>query len=109
LTVERLLDAVARDAGLSSRELAGRRRGVELAEARCVAAYIGSRFGGLSVRRVARQLGRDDSTFARSLAGLERRLDSDASFRARLDRIVESLRPDAATLLCIASKSASQG
>ena len=91
LSIERLLEEVARDAGMPVDTLKGRGRGGAVAAARCVAAYLGSRFGGLSVRRIARHLGRDDSSFVRPLAKLERHLRSDAALRTRLDQIVQNL------------------
>jgi hypothetical protein len=54
-----------------------------------------SRLGRISVRRVARRLGRDDSSFVRPIARLERSLDSDAALRDQVDRIIRDLtKPD---------------
>ena len=46
---------------------------------------------GVSVRRVALRLGRDDSSFVRPLVEVETRLASDPALRSRLDRLVQSL------------------
>lgn len=92
LDLDRLLAAVARDFGFSATDLEGPKRGGHVAAARCVAAYIARRYGCISVRRVARRLRRDDSTFTRPLATLEHRLDTDNTLRAQIDRIVLTLR-----------------
>jgi REP element-mobilizing transposase RayT len=97
LTEDRVLEAVADETGLSPTELAGPARGGEVAFARCLAACIGRRFGRISVRRMARRLRRDDSSFARPLARLEARLPSDEALGRQIDRIVRRLKsPDPA-------------
>src|SRR5262245_40726192 len=58
LTEDRVLEAVAHETGLSPAELAGPARGGEFAFARCLVAYVGRRFGRISVRRMARRLRR---------------------------------------------------
>jgi REP-associated tyrosine transposase len=92
IDVDDILAAVARDSGVSLAELAGPRPGGHLAAARCRAAYVASRFARIPIRRVARRLGRDDSSFSRPLDLLQHRLDTDLELRARIDRLVESLR-----------------
>jgi len=95
LTEERVLEAVTNETGLSPAVLAGPARGGELAFARYLAAYVGRRFGRISVRRMARRLRRDDSSFARPLARLEARIPSDEALIRQLDRIVRRLKsPD---------------
>jgi len=89
--LDRVLDAVARECGLTLDELRSGRRGGEHAAARCLAVYVARLLCGVSIRRVALRLGRDDSSFVRPLAALERRLDSDQTLRARIDRLARSL------------------
>jgi putative transposase len=95
VTPDKLLDAVSDETGISLSELASRSRGGDVAFARCLAAYAGSRFGGLSVRCIARRLGRNDSSFVRPVARLERRLDHDGALRDCVARIAARLRIDA--------------
>ena len=92
IDVDDVLAAVARDCGVSLADLTGSRPGGEIAAARCRAAYVANRFARIPIRRVARRLGRDDSTFSRPLDRLQRRLDADPDLRARIDRLVEALR-----------------
>jgi len=92
LTEDRVLEAVAHETGLSPENLVGPARGGEVAFARCLAAYVGRRFGRISVRRMARRLRRDDSSFTRPLARLEARLSSDEALIRRVDRIVRRLK-----------------
>ncbi len=98
-TLDRLLEVVARDCGLTVGELAGPRRGGEIAAARCLAAYLARRLAGISVRRLARRLRRDDSSFVRPLAQLETRLGTDSGLRDRIERLVTILRQPALTYL----------
>ncbi len=93
IDIDDVFAAVAHDCGVSLADLTGPNPGGELAAARCRAAYVANRFARIPIRRVARRLGRDDSTFSRPLARLERCLDADPELRARIDRLVEALRP----------------
>jgi hypothetical protein len=93
LSLERILDAVARDAGFTIEDLRSGRRGGAVAAARCRAVWVARQLCGVSVRRVALRLGRDDSSFVRPLAKLGTQLDSDTELRSRLDRLVRSLDP----------------
>jgi hypothetical protein len=92
LTEERVLDAVALDTGVSLAGLTGPRRGGEVASARCLAVYLGRRFGNISVRRMARRLRRDDSTFTRPLARFEADLANDNALRDQVDRLLRLLK-----------------
>jgi hypothetical protein len=92
LTEQRVLDAVAGDTGFSLVDLAGPRRGGQIAFARSLAAYLARRFGNISVRRMARLLRRDDSTFSRPLARLEARLPDDPALRLQVDRLLHRLK-----------------
>jgi len=92
LTERRLIEAVAQESDLTVAELTGPRRGGHVAFARTLAAYVARRYGGISIRRLARRLCRDDSTFTRPLASLENRLAGDLALRGQIDRIVQRLR-----------------
>jgi|KBSSwiStaDraftv2_1062776.scaffolds.fasta_scaffold02332_24 REP element-mobilizing transposase RayT len=93
VSLDRVLDAVARECGLTLDELRSGRRGGKYAAARCLAVYVARLLCGASIRRVALRLGRDDSSFVRPLAELERRLDSDQALRTWLDRVAKALGP----------------
>jgi hypothetical protein len=87
-----ILDAVAREGDLTVADLLGPRPGGAIADARCRVAYIASRYARIPVRRVARRVGRDDSSFARPLARLESLIAADPAVAARIERIVGDLR-----------------
>jgi putative transposase len=91
LTVERVLDVVARHTGISVGALSGPRRGGDVSRSRALAAYLARRLGRISVRTMARRLGRDDSSFVRPIARLEAGLESDPALRHQLDRIIRDL------------------
>jgi REP element-mobilizing transposase RayT len=88
-----VLGAVARDGGFTTADLYSGRRGGELAATRCRAVYLARLICGVSARRVALHLGRDDSAFVRPLARLERSLETDPATRARMNRLLETLMP----------------
>lgn len=91
LTVERVLQAVARETRIPVEALAAAGRGGDFARARCLAAYLARRLGRISVRTVARHLGRDDSSFVRPIARLEADLENDPTIRQQVDRIIRDL------------------
>ncbi len=92
LSEDRLIEVVARMRGLSKDDLTGPRKGGPVASARCLAAYIARRLARISTRRLARRFHRDDSSFVRPMARLERRLEADGQLRDEIDRIVQELR-----------------
>jgi REP element-mobilizing transposase RayT len=89
---ERLIEVVAQSTGLAKEDLAGPQKGGAIAFARCVAAYLGRRFARISTRRLARRLHRDDSSFARPIARLEKRLETDLPLREQIGRMVAELQ-----------------
>ena len=99
LSLEQVLDFVARETGVPVAVLAGPRRTRAAATARCLAAYLARRLCRIPIRRVARRLGRDDSAFARPLARLEDELTTDANRRRRTDELVQCLRQEALRML----------
>lgn len=72
--------------------MAGLRKGGTIAFARCLAVHIGRQFAKISIRRMARCLHRDDSSFSRPLSRLETRLVNDADLRGRIEQIVRDIR-----------------
>ena len=66
--LDAVLDVVARDGGFTTADLRSGRRGGELAATRCRAVYLARLLCGVSARRVALELGRDDSAFVRPLS-----------------------------------------
>jgi len=109
-TETRILEAVAIGLDVPFAELAGPRKGGRVALARCLAAYMARRFAGISVRRLARHLHRDDSSFVRPLAKLERQLELDPALRDQVERILTTLRDMQCDRSCpiVPAKSANQ-
>jgi len=91
IRLDDLLEIVARECGLTLTDLAGPRRGGEIADARCRAAHLARRLFRIPLRRLALRLHRDDSSFARPLARLEMRLEQDAELRSRMQRLATTL------------------
>jgi len=87
-----LIEVVARTSGLTKEDLTGPRQGGSIAFARCLAAYVARRASRISMRRLARRFHRDDSAFARPIAKLEKRLETDGPLRAQIDRIIAELQ-----------------
>jgi hypothetical protein len=92
LSEDRLIEVVARMTGMTKEDLTGAQKGGSVAFARCLAAYVGRRLCGISTRRLARRFQRDDSSFVRPMANLEKRLHTDGHLRDQLGQIVHELR-----------------
>lgn len=92
LSEDRVIEVVARMRGLTQEDLTGPKRGGSIAFARCLAAYVARRLARISTRRLARRFHRDDSSFVRPMAKLEKRLETDGHLRDQIDRIVHELR-----------------
>ncbi len=67
-------------------------KGGAVAEARCLAAYVAARAGGISRRRMARRFHLDDSSLARPVARLESRLERDSPLRQTVEHLIQDLR-----------------
>ncbi len=92
LSEDRVIEAVSRSTGVSVSELVGPLKGGAVAEARCLAAYVAARAGGISRRRMARRFHLDDSSLARPVARLESRLERDAALRQTVETLIQHLR-----------------
>jgi REP element-mobilizing transposase RayT len=90
--LDSILATVARDCGLTVEQLEGRQRGGEFAAARCRAAYLARHVCRIPLSRLAIRLHRDDSSFARPLASLESRLETDQALRRRIQSLIQSLQ-----------------
>ena len=97
---DRLIEVVARSTGLAKEDLTGPQKGGAIAFARCITAYLGRRFARISTRRLARRLHRDDSSFARPIARLEKRLETDGPLRDQIGRIVAELQSGSPETSC---------
>ena len=91
-TPETLAEAVANSEGLSLEQLKQAGRTARESRARLTAAYLGRREAGLSIARMAKCFGREESTFNRGVRRLEDLIVRDESVRANVERIASSLR-----------------
>jgi REP element-mobilizing transposase RayT len=89
---ESLADSVAHAAGLSLKHLKQPGKSVKESRARLTAAYLGRRDAGLSIARMAKCFGREESTFNRGVRRLEDLINRDESIRADVERIASRLR-----------------
>lgn len=92
LSEDRLIEVVARARGLTEADLTGPQQGGSIAFARCLAVHVARLASQISMRRLARRFRRDDSAFVRPIARLEKRLETDATLRDQIDRILAELR-----------------
>lgn len=92
LSEDRVIEAVSQSTGVSIEKLVGPNKGGKVAGARCLAAYVAARAGGISRRRMARRFHLDDSSLARPVARLESRLESDPRLRQTVERLIRELR-----------------
>jgi hypothetical protein len=69
LPVERVLAAVASVTGIRASTLRSRQRGGQVAEARCLAGYVGKKFAGIPLAATARHLGREESYLLKGVSG----------------------------------------
>ena len=65
--MEEILAEVARETGITVRELRGKGRGRAESRLRAEAAYVGHEVGGISLTEAAKYLGRDLSTMSLAL------------------------------------------
>ncbi len=92
LTVDRVLSVLGRELGVDVAEFASPSRRRELAEMRALAGYLGKTLGGIPWSRMARRVGRDESTLVRNVGRLEQRMREDASLRRKIKALQRALR-----------------
>jgi putative transposase len=93
LSVESVVSAVAGATGIAVGTIRGRTRHVRLSSARSIAGYVGKDFASISLRRMARYLGRDDSYLSRLVSLLERRMEREPEVRREVESVLARLRP----------------
>jgi len=85
----RLAEIVAREYGVTVEDILSKTRHKSVAVARHVIAYLGDQMFGLGSTEIGRQLDRDHSTIINSFEYCNNRLETDADFAERLNRIRE--------------------
>ncbi len=82
--VDAIVDAVARDCGVSVADLAGPSRERRICEARGLAGLIARQTGAASLTALAARFGRDQSNMSRSVRKVEKQTTHDEELAARL-------------------------
>ena len=90
--MEEILAEVARETGITVRELRGKGRGRAESRLRAEAAYVGHEVGGISLTEAAKYLGRDLSTMSLALKRLGEELARDSRRRMQMERLCTRLR-----------------
>jgi REP element-mobilizing transposase RayT len=93
LSEESVVSAVAGATGMAVGTIRGRTRHVRLSSARSIAGYVGKDFASISLRRMARYLGRDDSYLCRQVSLLEGRMEREPEVRREVESVLARLRP----------------
>jgi len=91
LSEDRVLAAVANVTGISVETLRSRARGGPIAEARCLAGYVGRRLAGIPLGRMARHLGREESYLLKNVSTLSQALDRNQQSDV-IDAIIREIR-----------------
>lgn len=92
VSMEAITRRVARAFGTRDVQMHGRSRSRPAALARAVAAYLAREEAGISLQRVARSFGRDESTVSLAIQRLEVRLAADPVFSGQVDHLRRVLR-----------------
>ncbi len=92
LTEAEVATAVAAALGIELEDLRGGSRQRDFSRARLIAAYLGRASGGIPVSRMAKYLGREESTFVRGVLRLEEKLANDSGLRRSVARLSADLR-----------------
>lgn len=91
-TPEGLGQAVAKIGGVAAERLRQAGKSPALSRLRLIAAHVGYREGGISIAKMARYFGREESTFCRGVQRLEALMERDSKVRAHVDRVAAALR-----------------
>jgi REP element-mobilizing transposase RayT len=92
LTEAKVASVVARELGLKLADLKAQGRQRETSRARIFSAYLARMIAGISVARMAKYFGREESTLVRGVLGLEERLGSGPELRRQVSRLAAALR-----------------
>ena len=92
ITMEEILNDLAKEMGMTVRLLLGKRRGRVESRLRAEAAYVGREVGGISLTEAAKYLRRDLSTISLALKRLEDELSTNSGRRSRMERLCTRLR-----------------
>ncbi len=92
VTERDVASVVAKACGFSDGELSGSGRHRPRSRARILSAYLARAEGGISVARMARYFGREESTLVRGVLRLEQELKTDEELRREVARLGKAVR-----------------
>jgi REP element-mobilizing transposase RayT len=87
LKLDRVVRELGAFTGMEPERMQGVGRGRRESQARLMVAWVAREVGGISLARTAKHFGRDTSTVARGVRGLEERIRTDRALKGRLDQI----------------------
>lgn len=90
--VQKIMETVAHEYGVTVRDILSRVRTAELVEARHMAMHLARVFTKFNLQALGRHFCRNHSTIMHAQHSLASRKDTDPKFAARLERVVALLR-----------------
>ena len=93
VTIERIINEVARTYNVSPAEIRGMRRTANISSARQTAIYVVREITGMSMEDIGREFsGRDHSTIVYSLKAMEQNLENDRRLKETVEDIIKNVR-----------------
>ncbi len=93
MTVERIIDEVARTYGITADEIRGQRRSNQISSARQVAMYVVREITGMSQSEIGKEFGgRDHSTVVYALQQVAKMLETDTLKKEMIEDILKNIR-----------------
>lgn len=93
VTIERIINEVARTYNITADEIRGRKRTANVSAARRTAVYVVREVTGMSMEDIGREFGnRDHSTIVYALSEAQKAMDTDARTRETVDDIIKNIR-----------------
>ena len=93
VTVDRIIDEVARTYGVTAEDIRGQRRSNQISTARQVSAYVIREITQASMQAIGDELGnRDHSTIVYAIGQVESRMKEDTHFKETVEDIVKNIR-----------------
>lgn len=93
LTVEMIIDEVARHFGLTSNDIRSSKRNSNISNARQIAVYAVREITNMSMNNIGEEFGgRDHSTIVYALKQIERNMEKDPKLKSTVDDIIKNIR-----------------
>ena len=93
MTIERIVNEVARTYNISPEEIRGRKRTANIASARRTTIYVVREITGMSMEDIGQEFGgRDHSTIVYALKEATREIETDTRMRETVEDIIKNIR-----------------